>query len=70
MKIRNTKDVGVDEVQCYLTHGVYIHPELYHQFLAELKELEYKRQLCILPQYRMSLYTLNMKRRIAACLAA
>lgn len=70
MKIRNTKSVGVNDVQCYLTSGAYVHPELYHAFLLELAEMEHKRKLCLLPHTRMQLYSQQVAKKIAARLAA
>ena len=70
MKIRNTKDVSVEEVQCYLTNGVYVHPELYYKFLMELADLEHQKKLCLVPHARMQLYSKTVSRNIAAILAA
>jgi len=70
MKIRNTKDVSVNDVQCYLTKGAFVHPELYYTFLCELAEMEHKRKLCLLPQTRLQLYSQDVERRILAILAA
>jgi len=70
MKIRNTKDVSVNDVQCYLTTGAFVLPELYYAFLCELAEMEHKRKLCLLPQTRLQLYSQDVERRILAILAA
>lgn len=70
MKIRNTRDVSIHEVQCYLTNGAYVHPELYYAFLVELQKMEYAKKLSLLPQTRMQLYSRRVAKSIASKLAA
>ena len=70
MKIRNTRDVSIHEVQCYLTNGVYVHPELYYRFLVELQQMEYAKKLSLLPHTRMQLYSRRVSKSIARKLAA
>lgn len=68
MRVRNTKGISVDCVQLYASQGAVIHPELYQSFLFELKELEHKDKLCLLPKTRLETYSyrvcLNLKRRL------
>ena len=70
MLIRNTKNVSVNEVQDYLIRGANIHPLLYNAFLDELVELEFKKNLCLVPSTRLEIYSNRVASRIAQKLAA
>lgn len=65
MKVRNTKDVTLEQVLIAINHGAIIHPDLEYAVLKEYEEMEYKDKLCRLPATILETYHVTMEERMA-----
>jgi len=54
----------VNQLQGYLSKGVVLLPHIYEHMLLQLKSMEQKNKLCMLPIAIFNLYHIQLKRKL------